>query len=153
MAQGSAATTAGQPCCGPGANVSRECNSAQARATDLSTYQRIFAELRLGGYLGGYDAVRRYERAWAEREGQRTAVAYVPPSSRPGESSQSDRRHEIIVLGGVTTKAKVAQVRLCRSRMPFARACLCQSQQMVFDAMRFYGSLSLSLRSRSPEIP
>ena len=27
------------------------------------TYQRMFEELRLGGYAGGHDAVRRYRRA------------------------------------------------------------------------------------------
>ncbi len=49
------------------------------------TYQRMFEELRLGGYLGGYDAVRRYARSWALREGQRTAQAFVPLSFAPGE--------------------------------------------------------------------
>ena len=72
------------------------------------TYQRIFAELRLGGYAGGYDAVRRYGRAWAEREGERAAVAYVPLIFAPGEAYQFDWSHEIVVLAGVTTKAKVA---------------------------------------------
>ena len=33
------------------------------------TYQRIFEELRIAGYRGGYDNVRRYARSWAEREG------------------------------------------------------------------------------------
>ena len=98
------------------------------------TYQRIFAELRLGGYTGGYDAVRRYGRARAEREGERAAVAYVPLIFAPGEAYQFDWSHEIVVLAGVTTKAKVAQVRLCHSRMPFVRAYPRESQEMVFDA-------------------
>jgi transposase len=98
------------------------------------TYQRIFAALRLGGYAGGYDAVRRYGRAWAEREGQRTAVAFVPLIFAPGEAYQFDWSHEIVVLAGVTTKVKVAQVRLCHSRMPFVRAYPRESQEMVFDA-------------------
>ena len=42
------------------------------------TFQRMYEELRLAGYTGGYDAVRRYGRAWALREGQRTAAAFVP---------------------------------------------------------------------------
>jgi len=98
------------------------------------TYQRMFAELRLGNYAGGYDAVRRYGRAWAEREGERAAVAYVPLIFAPGEAYQFDWSHEIVVIAGVTTKAKVAQVRLCHSRMPFVRAYPRETQEMVFDA-------------------
>jgi len=98
------------------------------------TYERMFAELRLGGYAGGYDAVRRYGRAWAEREGERTAEAYVPLVFAPGEAYQFDWSHEIVILAGVPTKAKVAQVRLCHSRMPFVRAYPRESQEMVFDA-------------------
>ena len=98
------------------------------------TYYRMYEELRLGGYPGGYDAVRRYGRTWAEREGERTAAAFVPLSFAPGEAYQFDWSHEIIVLDGVKTTVKVAQVRLCHSRMIFARAYLREAQEMVFDA-------------------
>ena len=98
------------------------------------TYQRIFEELRIAGYRGGYDNVRRYARSWAEREGERTAEAYVPLSFAPGEAYQFDWSHECVVIGGVTTMAKVAQVRLCHSRMLFVRAYPRESQEMVFDA-------------------
>ena len=54
------------------------------------TYQRIFEELRLAGYQGGYDNVRRYAKAWALREGAAAAVAYVPLSFAPGEAYQFD---------------------------------------------------------------
>jgi len=90
------------------------------------TYQRMFDELRLEGYQGGYDNVRRYARVWAEREGERTAEAYVPLSF--------DWSHECVVIGGVTTMAKVAHVRLCHSRMLFVRAYPREAQEMVFDA-------------------
>lgn len=98
------------------------------------TYQRMFDELRLEGYRGGYDNVRRYARVWAEREGERTAEAYVPLSFEPGEAYQFDWSHECVVIGGVTMMAKVAQVRLCHSRMLFVRAYPRESQEMVFDA-------------------
>jgi Integrase core domain len=52
----------------------------------------------------------------------------------PGEAYQFDWSHEIVILAGVPTKAKVAQVRLCHSRMPFVRAYPRESQEMVFDA-------------------
>jgi transposase len=98
------------------------------------TYQRIFEELRLAGYQGGYDNVRRYAKAWALREGAAAAVAYVPLSFAPGEAYQFDWSHETVVLDGVTTTVKVAQVRLCHSRMPFVRAYMREAQEMVFDA-------------------
>jgi transposase len=98
------------------------------------TYQRMFDELRLEGYQGGYDNVRRYARAWTEREGERTAEAYVPLSFEPGEAYQFDWSHECVVIDGVTTIVKVAQVRLCHSRMLFVRAYPRESQEMVFDA-------------------
>jgi transposase len=98
------------------------------------TYQRIFEELRVAGYRGGYDNVRRYARGWAEREGERTAEAYVPLSFAPGEAYQFDWSHECVVIGGVTTFVKVAQVRLCHSRMLFVRAYPRETQEMVFDA-------------------
>ena len=108
-------------------------NARQPKRERL-TYYRMFLELRRGGYAGGYDAVRRYAREWAEREGERTAEAYVPLIFAPGEAYQFDWSHEIVVIAGVTTKAKVAQVRLCYSRMPFARAYPRESPEMVFDA-------------------
>jgi transposase len=101
---------------------------------DRLTFERMYAQLRQEGYAGGYDAVRRYGRAWAIREGECAAVAYVPLIFALGEAYQFDWSHEIVVLAGVTTKAKVAQVRLCHSRMPFVRAYPRESQEMVFDA-------------------
>ena len=98
------------------------------------TYQRVYEELRLVGYDGGYDAVRRYGRAWAEREGVRLAAAFVPLSFAAGEAYQFDWSHEIVVLVGVVTTVKLAQVRLCHSRMLFVRAYMRESQEMVFDA-------------------
>jgi transposase len=51
------------------------------------TFQRMYEELRLAGYPGGYDAVRRYGRAWTTREGVGTATAFVPLSfARPCEA-------------------------------------------------------------------
>jgi hypothetical protein len=83
--------------------------------------------------------------------GERTAVAYVALIFAPGESYQFDWSHDSVVLGGVTTKAKVPQVCLCQSRMPFARAYLPVPGDGV-RRVKIYGSFSLSLRSRSPEI-
>jgi transposase len=98
------------------------------------TLIRIFEELRGRGYEGGYDAVRRYASKWAKDRGQATAAAYVPLSFAPGEAYQFDWSHEIVLLSGVTVTVKVAHVRLCHSRMLFARAYPRETQEMVFDA-------------------
>src|SRR5712671_751267 len=86
------------------------------------TLIRLFEELRGLGYDGGYDAVRRYARSWEKARGAAGAAAFVPLSFAPGEAYQFDWSHEVVVLAGVTTTVKVAQVRLCHSRMPYVRA-------------------------------
>jgi transposase len=98
------------------------------------TFQRIYEELRLSGYQGGYDAVRRYGRTWERQQSIKQAEAYVPLTFAPGEAYQFDWSHECVVIDGVTTMAKVAHVRLCHSRMLFVRAYPRASQEMVFDA-------------------
>ena len=103
-------------------------------AREQLTLIRIFEELRDRGYEGGYDAVRRYTRKWTKERGQATAAAYVPLSFAPGEAYQFDWSHEIVLLNGVTVTVKVAHVRLCHSRMLFARAYPRETQEMVFDA-------------------
>jgi transposase len=108
--------------------------NGEKAARERLTLIRVFEELRGLGYEGGYDAVRRYARVWRAAHGAALAEAYVPLSFAAGEAYQFDWSHEIVVLGGVTTKVKVAQVRLCHSRMPFVRAYPRESQEMVFDA-------------------
>jgi transposase len=103
-------------------------------ARERLTLIRVFETLRELGYEGGYDAVRRYARAWARSRSALTADAYVPLSFAPGEAYQFDWSHEVVVLGGVTTTVKVAHLRLCHSRMFFVRAYPRESQEMVFDA-------------------
>lgn len=98
------------------------------------TVARIFEALRSLGYDGSYDAVRRYARRWEAKRGSAVAQAYVPLSFSPGEAYQFDWSHEIVLMDGVTVTLKVAHMRLCHSRMLFARAYPRESQEMVFDA-------------------
>jgi hypothetical protein len=70
------------------------------------TFQRSYEELRLSGYQGGYDAVRRYGRAWERQQSIKQAEAYVPLALAPGEAYQFDWSHECMVIDGVTTMAK-----------------------------------------------
>jgi transposase len=117
-------------------------NEAKAKRERL-TLQRIYEGLKDLGYGGGYDAVRRYAKAWRRQRSSSLAQAYVPLAFSPGEAYQFDWSHEYVVLAGVTTKVKVAHVRLCHSRMFFVRAYPRESQEMVFDAhdraFRFFG--------------
>ena len=103
-------------------------------ARERLTLIRVFEELRGLGYEGGYDAVRRYARAWARTHASDTAKAFVPLSFAPGEAYQFDWSHDIVLIGGTTVTVKVAHLRLCHSRMMFVRAYPRESQEMVFDA-------------------
>ena len=98
------------------------------------TAVRLFETLRDFGFDGGYDAVRRYAKSWRKAQGAAAAQAYIPLSFAPGEAYQFDWSHETIVMNGVTMIVKVAHMRLCHSRMLFARAYPRESQEMVFDA-------------------
>jgi transposase len=106
--------------------------NAGAAARERLTLIRLFEELRVLGYDGSYDAVRRYARLWSRQHAGQTAEAFVPLSFAPGEAYQFDWSHEVIVMGGITVTVKVAHVRLCHSRM--IRACPRETQEMVFDA-------------------
>jgi len=108
-------------------------NAAKPKRERL-TFRRLYEALCEGGYTGGYDAVRRYARAWERRAGERTAQAFVPLVFAPGEAYQFDWSHEIVIIAGAAMKARVAQVRLCHSRMLYVRAYPREAQEMVFDA-------------------
>ena len=103
-------------------------------ARERLTFIRLFEELRGLGYEGSYDAVRRYAIGWRKARGAATAPAFVPLIFAPGEAYQFDWSHEIVVLNGATVTVKVAHMRLCHSRMLFARAYPRETQEMVFDA-------------------
>jgi transposase len=108
-------------------------NEAKGRRERLTVMQ-LFEGLQAEGFSGSYDAVRRFAGRWRRERGGGSSPAFVPLVFAPGEAYQFDWSHEIVVLGGATTKVKVAHVRLCHSRMPFVRAYPRESQEMVFDA-------------------
>jgi transposase len=60
--------------------------NVEAPARERLTLIRVFEELRALGYEGGYDAVRRYARAWSKEHASEAASAYVPLSFAPGEA-------------------------------------------------------------------
>jgi transposase len=95
---------------------------------------RVFEDVQERGFTGGYDTVRRYARARQRQRGTAVSDAYIPLSFAPGEAYQFDWSQEIVVVHGATMAVRVAQVRLCHSRMLFVRAYPRESQEMVFDA-------------------
>ena len=105
--------------------------------------QVMFEQLQREGFLGGYDSVRRYVRYWQEREKDRQAKAFIPLSFALGEAFQFDWSYEPVELGGVNVLVKVAQFKLCHSRMPFCVGYTRETLEMVLDAhiraFEFYG--------------
>ena len=116
-----------------GGTPSTLAKNAGAAVRERLTLIRLFEELRGLGYDGGYDAVRRYA-TWSRAHAGQTAEAFVPMSFAAGEAYQFDWSHEVVLMSGVTVTVKVAHVRLCHSRMMFARAYPRETQEMVFDA-------------------
>ncbi len=96
-----------------------EANEKRSKR-DRFRLTRVFDDLRREGYEGGYDSVRRYAKRWRAARSTGVANAFVPLVFAPGEAYQFDWSHEFAVIGGVTTKIKVAHHRLCHSRMRFS---------------------------------
>lgn len=96
--------------------------------------QLLFEALQREGFSGGYDSVRRYIQQERKKAGDGVAAAFIPLSFDPGEAFQFDWSYEQIELGGVNVKIKIAQFRLCNSRMPFCIAYTRETLEMVLDA-------------------
>jgi transposase len=98
------------------------------------TGQKLFQELQVLGYEGGYDSVRRYVKKWRQEQSKATGQVFIPLSFDPGDAFQFDWSHEWVQMAGMPVKAKVAHIRLCRSRMFLTVAYPRETQEMVFDA-------------------
>jgi transposase len=94
----------------------------------------LFEELQREGFTGGYDSIRRYVQKWRVQEKEGEVKAFIPLSFDPGEAFQFDWSYEQVVLAGVNVTVKVAQFRLCHSRMQFCRAYMRETLEMVLDA-------------------
>jgi transposase len=121
-----------------------------ALATDASKPRRqqrtavvLFEDIQRAGFDGGYDSVRRYVQKWRRQAVGSQAAAFIPLRFDAGEAYQFDWSHELVELGGVAVKVKVAHFRLCYSRMPFCIAYYRESLEMLLDAhvhaFAFYG--------------
>ena len=95
-----------------------------------STAKKIYESLQREGYVGGYDAVRRYIQIWKE-EHRSHKDAYIPLVYERGEAFQFDWSEEFVEIGGVERKVQVAQFRLCHSRMRYCVAFEREEMAMV----------------------
>jgi len=98
------------------------------------TAQILYEELQLEGYSGGYDAVRRYVKRWLQDNKRSGTQVFIPLVFEPGEAFQFDWSHELVQMGGMPVKVKVAHIRLCHSRLFLTVAYPRETQEMVFDA-------------------
>lgn len=85
------------------------------------TAKVLYEQLQGRGFMGGYDAVRRFVRRWREEAGQKESEAFVPLRFAPGEAYQFDWSHEQLEIGGFPMTVKVAHMRLCHSRFSFCQ--------------------------------
>jgi len=97
------------------------------------TAMRLFEDLQRAGYTGAYDSVVRFVRAHRQ-DAKKVTDAFIPLSFDPGDSYQFDWSHEMVELGGMPQKIKVAHFRLSYSRKPFVVAYPRESLEMVLDA-------------------
>lgn len=112
----------------------RLSTDAKRPRREQRTAMLLFEELQREGFDGGYDSVRRYVQKWRRVASAQQATVYIPQCFDPGEAYQFDWSHELVELGGVVVKVKVAHFRLCYSRMPFCVAYHRESLEMVLDA-------------------
>jgi transposase len=94
--------------------------------------QRLYEMLRIEGYAGAVDSVRRHVRQYQART--QPTEAFIPQSFGPGEAYQFDWSHEHVELGGQSQVVKVAHLRLCHSRAFLVTAFPRETQEMVFEA-------------------
>ena len=108
------------------------------------TATALFQGLQDEGYEGAYDSVSRFVKVFREKAPS-LSKAFVPLSFAPGEAYQFDWSLEVVELGGVTQKIKVAHFRMSYSRKCFVVAYHRESMEMLLDAhvraLEFFGGV------------
>ena len=98
------------------------------------TARRLLELLQKEGFAGGYDSIQRFTKKWRENKGKVSRSTFIPLSFAPGDAYQFDWSQEMVILGGVAQKVKVAHFRLSNSRHFFVASYPRESSEMVFDA-------------------
>jgi transposase len=131
----------------PYADRLREWLEADAKKSrkERRTARRYHELLQSLGYDGDYSCVTDFVRLWRIEQGKIRNGTFVPLLFAPGEALQFDWSTEYAELGGVLTKLKVAQIKLCYSRMTLRVAYLSEAHEMLFDAhwrgFQFFGGI------------
>lgn len=102
------------------------------------TLKQMHADLCALGYVGSYNRVAAFARAWHQdrQQAQQTTGrgTFVPLSFGCGEAFQFDWSEDWAVIAGVRTKLQVAHFKLSHSRAFLLRAYPLQTHEMLFDA-------------------
>ena len=99
------------------------------------TARALYAEVKAGGYEGGYTRLTDFVRAWRGGQGQGLLTkAFVPLAFEWGEAFQFDWSEECLVVGGVYRRLQVSHMKLCASRAFWLVAYPSQGHEMLFDA-------------------
>lgn len=97
------------------------------------TAKKLYEQLILEGYKGSYCPVARFIKK-LKQSNSIQGQAFIPMEFELGDAVQFDWSLEVVVLGGVEQKIKVAHFKLSHSRKPFIMAYPRETQEMLFDA-------------------
>jgi transposase len=97
------------------------------------TAQKLFEQLLAEGYTGSYSPVCRFIKKQKLTHSS-PQQAFIPLQFKVGDAMQFDWSMEVVVLGGVEQKIKVAHFRLSHSRKAFIIAYPRETQEMLLDA-------------------
>ena len=102
------------------------------------------------GYSGAYDSVQRFVKRWqSANHGPKLNDAFVPLLFQAGDACQFDWSQELVEIGGVLQKIKVAHFCLSYSRQMFVVAYSRETQEMVLcahnRAFQFFGGVPVRL--------
>ena len=105
------------------------------------TAQRLYEQIVLTGYDGSYSPVCRFIQA-LKRDSSVSQQAFIPLLFEAGDAVQFDWSQEVVMLGGIEQKIKVAHFKLAHSRKQFVIAYPRETQEMLLDsfaqALKFY---------------
>ena len=121
---------------------------ARRAKRERRTARALLAELKAGGYEGGYSRLNDFIRSWRAGAGQaQHARAFVPLTFELGEAFQFDWSEEGLVIAGVYRRLQLAHMKLCASRAFWLVAYPSQGHEMLFDAhARGFAALGIARR-------
>jgi transposase len=118
------------------------------------TATKLYEQLVQQGYTGSYYPVCRYLRKVRSTQ-PGVNQAFIPLQFDPGDAMQFDWSEEVVVLGGLEQRIKVAHFRLAYSRKPYVMAYPKETQEMLLDAFvrafDFYQGVALRVLIDNPK--